>query len=325
MIGISGLGNYVPETKCLVSDICKDLNTDELRKIGVESVPRETQNTAAEMATIASKRALDDAGIKPVDLDLIINTQAGLHDHLLWQVSAKIQSDLGAGNANFVDLYQGCSGFMFALILAKQILSATETNSHILINTGEKWSESIQGYRTNKIVFGEAAVAAVVDNKSTGNFILGHSLLSDGSLHDISMMSMGTSNPPRLIKNKEDYFYSVRNLEKAKKNLIPVNIERFHRVGLEAVKNSNLTFEDISSIIFPSVGFGLFEKVMATFEFPLEKTNFRYVKHTGDCGSVGEMLSYHRMINDQLIKKGDNVLILSQGAGFTWSAIVIEV
>lgn len=107
--------------------------------------------------------------------------------------------------------------------------------------------------------------------------------------------------------------------------MIPVNIDCFHEVGIMAVKNSGLNVSDIDHIIFPNVGYGLFEKVIKTFNMPLEKTNYRYVSYTGDCGTVDMLLNYYRMKHDSLLKKGEHVLMMAQGAGMTWTALVIKV
>ena len=88
--------------------------------------------------------------------------------------------------------------------------------------------------------------------------------------------------------------------------------------------NSGLKLEDIKHLIFPSVGFGVFEKMAKKFEVPLENTNFRYVQNSGDGSTVDSLLSYYRMKKDQIIKEGDNVLVIGQGAGATWSAVVLR-
>ena len=326
MIGISGIGIYEPQKKITIEELGTHLSIEERDKIGVKSVPIETSLTTTQMAVIASKNAIEDAGIVPLDIDLIINTQASLHDYLLWQVSAAIQNELQACNARFFDVYQGCSGFITGLITAKKFLQGDDGEETILVNTSEKWDVSIKDKILGGLVFGEGGTAAIVQKNSKGNFILGYGMISRGNLNDVSRMTMGAINHPSQIDfDEEDYYYKVTNLEKAKKEMIPINVDLFYQVGEQAVKNSGLTMADISHLIFPNVGFGLFEKVVDRYDMDLNQTNYRYVQETGDCGTVDTLLSYHRMLRDEQLQKDDHVLILAQGAGATWVAIVIKV
>ena len=325
MIGISGMGVYIPPNKVSVDVLGAHLCSRQINKTGIKSVSLETDLTATQMAIEASIKALDDSGVAPLDIDLIINTQSSLHDYLLWQVSAAVQDGLQAHNSKFFDIYQGCSGFIMGLIISKKFLQSDGTMDTILVNTSEKWHATLQDGIVGGLVFGEGGTAAVIQKNSTGNFILGDSMICRGGLNDVSRMPVGSVNPPNRAGDGTDYYYNVTNPDKARKEMIPVNVETFYRVGEEAVLNSGLTMDDVDHIIFPNVGFGLFEKVIKKFNFSPEKTNYRYVAETGDCGTVDTLLSYYRMLNDGLLQKGEHVLILAQGAGATWAAVVIEV
>lgn len=325
MIGITGIGAYIPENRLTIDEIAIGYREEEKRRTGIEKVLYEPNLSATDMAVIASERAIKEASISPLDIDWIINTQATMPDYLTWQVSGKIQQDIGATNASFFDLHQNCSGMITGLITAKNYLAGDENNNVILVNTSEKWDATVKSRMIGKLIMGEAGVAAVVQKNSIGNFILGHSQIGHGNLHDVARMLVGTQNPPYNSYKEEDYYYRVIDDEKARKEMLPINIELFYEVGIRAVENSKLVLGDIDHIIFPNAGFGLFEKVMAKFEMPLDKTNYKYVANTGDCGSVDMMLNYFRMLNDNMLTKGEHVLLIAQGAGTTWTALVIEV
>ena len=325
MIGITGIGVYIPEQSLTIDEIAVQMSIEFRDKTGIKSVLYEPKLSATDMAVHASKMAIEEAKITPMDIDWIINTQASIPDYLTWQVSAKVQDELGANNACFFDVYQNCSGFIMGLITAKNFLLADEHTNTVLVNTSEKWDATIKSRMVGKLIMGEAGAAAVIQSDSTGNYILGYSQIGHGLLNDVAKMNIGTLNPPIDDNQEEDYYYHVTNYEKAKTDMIPVNVELFHKVGIQAIENSNLSIEDIDHIIFPGVGFGLFQKVMESFDMPLEKTNFRYVSTTGDTGSVDLLLNYYRMMRDGLLKQGEHVLMIAQGAGATWSAIVLQV
>lgn len=325
MIGITGMGVYTPKNKISIDKICESLSIEERNKFGVKSVPHETELTATQMALAASSSAIKDANLTPSDLDLIINTQSSMHDYLIWQVSAEIQSKLHAWNAGFFDIYHGCAGFITGLVTAKNYLMGDDNIKTVLVNTSEKWDATVKNRFVGKLAFGEGGSAAIVKKNCDRNVILGHSMICRGDLNDVSRASIGTVNPPAQSYPDYYYYYNFTNLDKAREKMIPINIDMFLKVGEIAVKNSNLESTDIQHVIFPNVGFGLFEKVMNKFGVSLEKTNYSYISDTGDCGTVDTLLSYYRMLRDGKLHEGDHVLILAQGAGATWAAIVIKV
>ncbi|WP_459195833.1 3-oxoacyl-ACP synthase III family protein [Wukongibacter baidiensis] len=325
MIGLSGIGSYVPKEKISVDEIASHFDLERRGRIGVKNVPHESKLTATQMAVIASKGAMEDAGVTPLSIDLIMNTQASTHDYLMWQVSGAIQNELQAWNSTFLDIYQGCSGFVAGLVAAKRFLQADENIDTILVNTSEKWEAAIKKRIIGGYVFGEAGVAAIVQRYSKGNFILGHSMIGRGDLNDVSRMEIGAINLPEKTHDEEWYYYHITNIEKAKKVMIPINIDMFYKVGEEAIRNSGLAWEDINYMIFPNIRFGVFEKMIEKFKVDPKRTNLRYIEETGDCSTADALLNYHRMLNDGILQKGDNVLILSQGAGTTWAAVVIQV
>lgn len=325
MIGLAGIGNYVPRETITLEEIAPDYDSSKRQKIGVSKVPRELQLTATQMAIVASEQAMKMARLDPLCIDLIINTQCTLPDYLMWQVSAEIQTQLQAKRAMFFDLYQGCSGFVAGLWTAKSLLHANEELSTILVATSEKWDSTVERRAVGGIVFGDGGAAAIVQRDCSRNILLGHSMICRGEFNDVSRMGIGAINAPLVCQNKELFSYSVTNLEKARNVMIPINIDAFYEVGTRAIRNSGCVREDIDCLIFPNVDCGLFEKVARRFGFESERTNYRYVRETGDCGTVEALLNYNRLLEDGTIRKGNRVLVLSQGAGATWAAMVMQV
>lgn len=324
-IGILGIGIYEPPSRKYVDEVANSLSLKDKENIGVTSVFSEETLTGTEMAVIASKEAIKNSGIEPGDIDFIINTQSSLHDYLIWQVSAEVQHQLKATNAKFFDLYQGCSGFLTGLVVAKNLLIGDDDVKLILINTSEKWGISTRNRLVGKLFFGDAAVAVIVGENAKNHTILGYSMICKGNLNDISRARVGAVNHPKKSYPDQYYCYDYTNLEKGIREMIPINISTFIKVGKEAIEKSGLSIKEITNIIFPGVGFGLFEKIVKKFDIPLEATNFRYVSETGDCSTADALFNYYKMLKERIIKEGNNVLMFSQGAGATWIALVIKV
>ena len=227
-------------------------------------------------------------------------------------------------NASFFDIYQGCSGFVEGIKLAKCLIESGKAEK-VLVASAEKWDCTIRKRYIGKMVYGEGGAAVVVEKDCSSNVVLGHSHISLGNLNDVSRIQIGAQNPPENEHMISEYDFSVVNLEKSKKELLPINVENFYIVGEKAAADSGISLNDLNAIIFPSAGFGLMEKVIKRYDFELSATNHEYISHTGDCGTVDVIISLYRMLKDKKIKKGDNVLILAQGAGFVWNSIIIKI
>lgn len=324
MVGISGVGAYIPQHSILVSKLIPGVTEEDLKRIGVESVLWEPELSAIEMAEKSSRMAVSNAGIDVEDIDMIINTQASVHDYLMWIAAADLQYRLGAKNASFLDIYQGCSGFIEGIKIAESFIESGRAR-RVLVASAEKWDCSIRKRFIGRMVYGECGAAVVVEKDCRYNTLLGHSHISLGYMNDISRIPVGTQNPPENEHPLSDYDFSVVNLEKSKNELLPVNIENFYIVGEKAAANAGISLKDLNAIIFPCAGFGLLEKVIKRYDFDLSATNHEYVSRSGDCGSADVIMSLYRMLNDKKLKKDDNVLILGQGAGFVWNSIVIKI
>ena len=324
MIGLSGIAAYIPDGRILVKDLLPRATASDLKKIGTTAILYEPQLTATDMAYEASVKALEAAGVTSLEIDLIVNTQGSMHDYLMWNVSAEIQNRINARNAIFLDIYQGCSGFTAGLMTAESYLRSGNAKK-VLVNTADKWDCCIRSRNIGRMVYGEAGVAVVVEDGCERNQIISHNMISRGDLNDISRMRIGNVFPPEKAYPLQYYEFDVINAEKSREKLVPINVENFFLVGEKAVAKVGLSVADIDQIIFPNVGFGLFEKVIDRYGHNIAKTNYDYVADSGDCGSADVFLSYCRMLKDGKLKKDEYVLLLSQGAGFTWSAIIIKV
>ncbi len=324
MIGISGIGAYIPEHSIPISELIPNITEDKIKSFGVQSILWEPKLSAIEMAEKASRMAIDNAGINVEEIDTIINTQASIHDYLMWIAAADLQYRLGARNASFFDIYQGCSGFVEGIKIAECLIESGRAEK-VLVASAEKWDCAIRKRYIGKMVYGEGGAAVVVEKDCRSNVVLGHSHISLGYFNDISRIQIGAQNPPENEHMLSEYDFSVVNLEKSKNELLPINIENFYIVGEKAAADSGITVKDLNAIIFPSAGFGLMEKVIKRYDFDLSATNHEYMSHAGDCGTVDVIISLYRMLKDKKIKKGDNVLILAQGAGFVWNSIIIKI
>ncbi|HOA16197.1 MAG TPA: hypothetical protein PKJ05_07675, partial [Bacillota bacterium] len=139
-IGMMGYGLYVPEPRMTSAEIASATNIPEnviSQKFGIKQKPVPgPHDTTAEMGLIAARRAIESAGIDPMEIDLVVWFGAQHKDYPCWLASLKIAHELGAGNAWGFDMEAMCGSFMVALETARGLMLSSESNRTVLLVSG---------------------------------------------------------------------------------------------------------------------------------------------------------------------------------------------
>ena len=260
------------------------------------------------------------------EIDLIISCQAGLPDYLVWQTAGKVQHQLNATNASFVDFYQGCCSFVAAMRYAKNTLIAEDAINNVLVCTGEKWENVIRNRAVGGYVFSDGACAAVLSRDCRNNVIKGFGSTGRGGFNSVSKMDIGRLNGFNL-EDTDAYYYDIRKETPSEilEDLKMSNLKTYLNTANKALLDAGYTLNDIDFIIFPSGRFDFTHKLIKAFNIEKERTNYKYIAELGDTSTADAMLNYQLLLNDKIIRKNDLVLILTQGAGMSWASIIIQV
>ena len=170
-VGILGVGSYLPSKILTNHDLEKMVDTSDewiVQRTGIRTrhIAAPEQATS-DMALIAARRALEDAGVAPADLDLIIVATATPDYGVYPSTACLVQDRLWATHAAAFDLSAGCTGFVYGVSVAAQMIASgvykkalvigAETLSRIL-----NWED-----RNTCVLFGDGAGAAVLGEKAT--------------------------------------------------------------------------------------------------------------------------------------------------------------
>ncbi|WP_317950504.1 beta-ketoacyl-ACP synthase III, partial [Rossellomorea marisflavi] len=182
--GIIGIGRYLPEKILTNADLEKMVDTSDewiRTRTGIEErrVAGDDIDTS-DMAYEAAKKAIEDAGISPEDIDLILVATV-TPDQPFPSVGCLLQERLGAKKAAAMDISAACAGFMYGMITAKQFID-NGAYKHILVVGVEKLSKITDwDDRNTAVLFGDGAGAAVMGPVPDGKGILAFELGSDGT------------------------------------------------------------------------------------------------------------------------------------------------
>jgi len=227
---IVGLGSYLPKRVLSNNDLEKMVATSD-EWITSRTGMKERRLAAldeftSDMGFEAAKRAVENAGVNPEAIDLILFATI-TPDHVFPSTACLIQGRLGAVNAAAMDIQAACTGYLYGLSVAKAYVESGQYQT-VLIVAAEKLS-SIVNYedRNTCVLFGDGASACVVSRGNPGYVIENVSLGADGDKAELIVLPAGGSKQPASLKTveeglhflqmegKEVFKHAVRRMESA--------------------------------------------------------------------------------------------------------------
>lgn len=319
---ITAIAHYAPETLLTNADLEKmvDTNNDwivERTGIMCRHILKDNTKATAYMAFEAAKKALHKRNMKAEELELIIVCTA-TPEHQ-FPATANIVSDmLGAVNAWSFDVMAACSGFMYGLNVASKFIEAG-THKKVLVIGSDKMS-SIVDYtdRNTCVLFGDAAGAAILEPNTEGYGILDARMYSDGSgvkyLHQVAGGSLNPASK-ETVEKRQHFVYMDG------KGVFKVAVVKMADVCLEMMQRNNLTSADIKYLVPHQANKRIIEATAERMGLGMEQVKLNIQEYGNTtCASIPICLSE---LESGLIK-GDNLVLTSFGAGFTWGGIYLK-
>ncbi len=320
---ILAIGSYLPEKVITNSDIEKmvDTNDEWIRtRTGIRERRQAAKGeNASDMAAKASQQAIDNAGINPDDIELIICTSLS-PDQLCPSTASLIQKKLGLKNAAAFDLSAACAGFAFALTTAVNFIEAGMYKNVLVVGT-EALSRLIDWKDRNTcILFGDGSGAVVVGQADEPYGVLGSYLASDGSKSDLIEIPAGGSAMPasaETIQNNKHYLQMKGGeVFKFAVRVIPHAIQN-------AIDAAQISIDDVDLIIPHQANIRIIEAAAKKLGLPMDKF-FTNLEFLGNTSTASVPLALQQAIKSSRLKKGDLVVIVGFGAGLSWGANAIR-
>ncbi len=321
---IIGMGSYVPQKILSNQDLEKMVDTSDewiVSRTGIkERRIADKEELTSDMAQKASLKALKKANLSSEDIDFILVATL-TPDYIFPSTACILQEKLKATKAGACDLQAACTGYLYALSVAKALVESG-AYKNVLVAASEKLS-SIVDYtdRSTCILFGDGAAASVVSLEGKGLSIEKISLGSDGEQADLLILPGGGSANPTTedtvakrmhyikMAGNEVFKHAVRRMESSSK------------LCLEAL---GLSEEDISWLIPHQANERIIDAIAKRFKHLHSERIFKTVKKYGNtsCSSIG--LALDELIQKEKIASKENILLTAFGSGFTWGAAVLK-
>ncbi len=321
--GVLGTGSALPEKVITNADLEKLVETSDqwiTDRTGIrerrQAAPHETTST---LSVQASRRALEKAGIKATDLDLIICSTIS-PDMPLPSTASLIQRELGAHGCCAFDLAAACSGFLFGMTVAEQFIR-TGASKYVLVIGAELLSRYLDYKdRATCVIFGDGVAAAVFGPVEPPSGILAHELHTEGLYADHLYIPAGGTALPASCQTIEQgsHYIKMRGNE-----LFKVAVRSLEDVSRQVLKNAGLTTDDIDIFVPHQANQRITEAVRERLGLSSEKV-YSNIARIGNTSSASIPICLDECVQNGRLKKGDLVLMSAFGAGVTWGAVLMR-
>ena len=323
---IVSTGIYVPERVVTNDDLSRildeDINEFVTQVLGIQErhVCAENESTA-DLATHAGRRALEAARIDASELDLII-LATDTPEQLSPATSVVVQHRLGAVNAGTFDVNCACAGFVTALDTASKFIIADAAYRNVLV-VGAYAISKFLDWRDKKTatIFADGAGALVLQANNERPGFLAGKLHADGSFHDhMGIYAGGTHLPITKDVIDEGMWTKVRF---AKKYPAEVNTEGWPAILGQVLEKAQLKLSDIKLFLFTQVNLRTIKEVMEKLELPMERTH-TIMQKWGYTGSACIPMVLHDAVRAGKLERGDKVIMCASGGGLNMACVAFR-
>ncbi|HPE68320.1 MAG TPA: 3-oxoacyl-ACP synthase [Thermotogota bacterium] len=330
-VGIMGLGTYIPRSTLSAAQISRQNGIPEqviVEKFGVSQKPVPgAGDTTSYMGLKAAQKALENAGVSPEELDLVIWNGAQHKDYPCWLASLKIAHELGATNAWGFDMEAMCGSMMVGMETAKSLMLGSDSVRTVLLVSGYRNLDliNLQDAGTSFMHdIGAGGAAMVLRKGYPFNEVLGSAFRGDGSFSEDCVVPVGgTCRWPMQPEDVSRMYFQVQGDAKSfKTRLGEKTMPTFFWVIRESLRRSGLSQENIDYLAILHFKKSAHMAVLEELKLSEEKTT--YLQEYGHIGQNDQVLSLELGLEQGKIKDGDVIVMVGAGLGFVWASSVVR-
>jgi len=322
---IVGTGSALPDRIVTNQDLETFLDTSDewiTRRTGIKErriARKSEQETTTALATRAARSALQIAEMTADQLDTIVVATV-TSDRYVPSAACLVQKELGADNAAAYDISAGCSGFIYALEMANNHIKA-QNAENILVIGAERLSAILNWQdRGTAVLLGDGAGAVILRRNSGQSGLLSTHIKSDGRLWDLLYSENGDVAVPEILAGLD---IKPFHLKMEGNRLFKQAVSSMVNIAEKALSVNGLVREDIDLVIPHQANMRIIQAVAEKLHIPMEKF-FTNLHKYGNTSAATIPIALDEAFRSGRISKGDNLLMVSFGAGLTWGAAIVR-
>ncbi|HQI22116.1 MAG TPA: beta-ketoacyl-ACP synthase III [Candidatus Saccharicenans sp.] len=320
-IKIRSTGVYLPDKVLTNADLEKMVDTSDewiTTRTGIKErriVSKE--QVTSDLAVNAARMALERGGLKAEDVDLIL-VATNTPDTIFPATACWVQKKLGIKEIPAFDLEAGCTGLLYALIVAESLILSGTARRILLIGADILTKITNWEDRSTCVLFGDGAGAFILEESDDDSGLISHYWGADGSLAELLILPGGGTLHPANEKTVEKklHYLTMKGNEVFKHA-----VKRMGESALEALKRAGLDKSQVDYLIPHQANLRIIDATGERLNLPKEKIVANIHKY-GNMSVATIPVALHELAEEGKLQKGKIIVMVAFGAGFTWAAAV---
>lgn len=316
---IAGIGSCLPDKVVTNKDLEKTMDTSDewiRERTGIKRrhIVADHETTAS-IGLVAAQRAMDDAGVGPEDIDLIV-VGTCTPDKIFPSSACIIQRRLGVKGCAAMDVNAACSGFVYGLDIADRYIRTGGARTALVI--GSETLSRITNWedRGTAVLFGDGAGCVVLQASDEPGILATH-IHADGEYEDLLQVPCGVS------LNYDAMHSGQAFIEMSGNAVFKRAVATFDKMARETVADLDGELGDIDWFVPHQANMRIIKAAAKKLSMPMERVIATVDEHANTSGA-SIPLALDLAIKDGRIQRGDTLLFAAFGAGFTWGTAMVR-
>jgi 3-oxoacyl-[acyl-carrier-protein] synthase-3 len=317
---IAGTGSYLPEKIVTNADMEKLVDTTDewiASRTGIRQRHMAADGeTTGDLAFYAATHALDAAGVKGADIDLIV-LGTTTPDLIFPSTACLLQHRLGANGCAAFDVNAACSGFMYALGVADQFIRSGQSKRALVVGAETLTRMLDFSDRSTCVLFGDGAGAVVLEPSSEPGIITTKQH-ADGAYKHLLYNPVGVSAGFR----DDEPNHGVRVMM-AGSDVFKVAVKTLDRIVEETLEAAGMHESDVDWLIPHQANLRIIEATAKRLKLSMDRVIVTVDRH-GNTSSGSVPLALDEAVRSGKVQRGQTLLLEAFGGGFTWSSALLK-
>lgn len=308
----------MPEQIVTNNDLAQIVETNDewiRSRTGIGERRIATTESTSYMAANAAMRALEQSGVKPEEIDLILLGTSS-PDYCFPNGACEVQGMIGAVNAACYDISAACTGFVYALNTAHAFISSGIYKTALVIGSDVlskliDWTD-----RGTCVLFGDGAGAVVVKADETG--ILGINMHSDGTKGNVLTCGSRTNGNFLLGKKPELGYMTMDGQE-----VFKFAVRKVPECIKQVLDDAGVAAEEVRYFVIHQANYRIIESIAKRLKVSVDCFPVN-MEHYGNTSGASVPLLLDEINRKGMLKSGDKIVFSGFGAGLTWGATLLE-
>jgi 3-oxoacyl-[acyl-carrier-protein] synthase-3 len=319
---ITGIGAFLPEYRLTNEELSTLVETSDewiMQRIGIKErrILKEEGMATSDMGAEAIRQLLEKTGTKPEEIELLICATI-TPDNLLPAAANLIAAKVGLINSWSFDLTAACSGFVYGLTTGSKFIESGQYKKVIVL--GADMMSSITNYkdRTTCPLFGDGAAAVLLEPTTEDLGVIDHINRADGAGSQYLQIKSGGSLRPatyETIDNDEHFVYQEGQ------TVFKTAVSNMADTAIELMAKNQITNENLTWLVPHQANMRIIDAVGRRMGIDKEKVMVNIQNYGNTTAATIPLCLYDY---EKQLKKGDNVILVAFGAGFTWGTVYLK-